>query len=69
MQACPLARDGNLGGDAQNARLRVGVAGSALAMVLAVLVVEAELGLVFRLLLFVPFAVAAAGLWAALYRT
>lgn len=69
MQTCSLARSGNLGGDAQNARLRVGVAGSALAMALAVVVVEADLGLTFRLLLFIPFAAAASGIWAALYRT
>lgn len=47
----------------------MGVVAAALAMVLAVVVVKTELGIVFRLLLFVPFAMAAERIWAALHGT
>jgi hypothetical protein len=72
MDACRTrlsCQQGNLSEAEQNQRLRMGVVVSTIAMIIAVLVVKADLGWGFRLLMFLPFMVAANGVYMGLYRT
>ena len=60
---------GNLSARPTAARLRGGVVFLALALILAVALVYAQVPWAYRLLLFLPFFVAANGFFQALYRT
>ena len=66
--AGPL-RGSNLEGGGQNRRLRLGATGLAVALVASVVLVEADVGRVWRALLFLPFYGAAYGAWQGLLRT
>lgn len=59
----------NLSAEAQTTRLRVGIAALGLALGLAVLMIEAGLSPVYRVLLIVPFAIATNGVTAGLFKT
>jgi hypothetical protein len=62
-------RQGNLTARPTATRLRTGVVALALALALAVALVYFQVPWVYRLLLFVPFFIAANGFFQALYRT
>ena len=66
MEACDV---GNLGSHAQTVRLRGGIAGLALGLILAVLLVHFGVSPLYRSLLFVPFFGGAFGAYQGLFRT
>ena len=55
MRACTITFPRNIASDEQNRRLRKGVIGSALGLMVAVVFVQADLAWAWRLLLFLPF--------------
>lgn len=60
---------GNLGAEAQARRLRVGIVALGVALTVATVMVKMDLPAGYRLLLFIPFLVAANGIATGLFRT
>lgn len=60
---------GNLGGDAQNQRLRMSIVALSVGLFLSVVLLESGLAAAYRGILFIPFFAAAFGAYQGLYRT
>ena len=67
--ATRVAQPGNLTEEGQIKRLRMGIMVGSLAMVLAFIVLALDLAVYWRLLLFIPFAIAASGVAQGLCKT